>query len=231
MLSKDGQRVASLSRPSLAFLLLNLLLLGSWAWLAQDRLPLPLVVGVALLAAAGEFYLSRDPAASEAFARREHLASLFARAPAARRNALTDEATGLYNRWYLEKRLEEEAARCRRFDLSMAVIVVRTGVVEIADMSNDSWQAASADAAQRCLRIVRSVDIGGFLGPLEFAICFVHCTRAGAEAAAGRIRQELFDYAPQFGVALYPDDNCEPRALVDCARLRSRSAATLARAA
>ena len=124
------------------------------------------------------------------------------------------------------RRLAENGARpeAHAFDHPMAVVVVRAGLVDLPDMSNDDWQAKSADAAQRCQRIVRRVDLSAFLAPLEFAICLVHCDRAGAEAALARIKEELADYECEGGAAVFPDDECEPRALIEFARLRSRMA-------
>jgi hypothetical protein len=40
--------------------------------------------------------------------------------------------------------------------------------------------------------------------------------------AAERILQEFREYECQIGIAVYPDDECEPRALIELARVRSR---------
>jgi GGDEF domain-containing protein len=140
------------------------------------------------------------------------------------RRGIRDETTGLLNRWYLEQRLDEEAARCSRYGYSMAVVVMKAVAVDLARFSLDSWQDESAEAAKRCALVVRSVDLSAALAPFEFALCLVHCDRAGAAAAADRVASEFRDYDCQIGIAVYPADECEPRALIELARVRSRQA-------
>jgi GGDEF domain-containing protein len=139
-----------------------------------------------------------------------------------RRHSIREERTGLYNRWYLEMRVEQEALRCDRYKHSMAVIVVRVGSINLSEFSVDTWQAQSAIAAERVLKVVRNIDLSSFLAPLEFAICLIQCDRPGAERALDRLREELAEYSLDAGVAVYPEDGCEPLALIDLARVRSR---------
>jgi GGDEF domain-containing protein len=138
------------------------------------------------------------------------------------RRGIRDETTGLLTRWYLEQRLDEEAARCDRYGYSMAVVVLKAIAVDLARFSLDSWQQESAEAAKRCALVVRNVDLSAALAPFEFAMCLVHCDRDGAAAAADRIAAEFRDYDCQIGIAVYPLDDCEPRALIEMARVRSR---------
>src|SRR4051812_49267870 len=42
-----------------------------------------------------------------------------------RRTALYDAELGVYQGWYFDLRLREEAARCKRYGLSMAVVIVK----------------------------------------------------------------------------------------------------------
>lgn len=138
------------------------------------------------------------------------------------RRGLRDETTGLLNRWYLEQRLDEEAARCKRYGHSMAVVVFKAVAIDLARFSIDSWQQESAAAAQRAARVVRNVDLSASLAPFEFALCLVHCERTGAEAAMHRMLNAFRDYECRVGIAVYPEDECEPRALIELARVRSR---------
>jgi len=149
--------------------------------------------------------------------------TIITRSAEARRNSIRDETTGLLNRWYLERRLEEEAARCRRYGYSMAVLVIKAGFPHLADLSDDRWQQRTVDAAQRCMRVVRVVDLSAYLAPMEFAICLVHCDREGAESALERLTEELSEYTCLGGIAVFPADGCEPRAMIELARVRSRS--------
>lgn len=137
------------------------------------------------------------------------------------RRGIRDDATGLLNRWYLERRLDEEAARCGRYGHSMAVVVLKAVAIDLNRFSVDSWQGESAEAARRAAHVVRNVDLSAALGPFEFAMCLVHCDRTGAEAAITRITAEFQDYECRIGIAVFPEDDCQPRALIELARVRS----------
>jgi GGDEF domain-containing protein len=191
-------------------------------WLAAALLVL------AVSALEGFLWLGTRQTRSEPAANEPRLAALFHRSALARQSSIRDDTTGLLNRWYLESRIEQEAARCRRYDLSTAVIVVRTGLIRLSEMSLDGWQSRSADAAQRTLQSVRITDLTASLAPFEFAICLVHCDREGAERAAERLQAELEDLTCDVGIAIYPEDNCEPRAMIELARVRSHSSARAA---
>jgi GGDEF domain-containing protein len=137
-----------------------------------------------------------------------------------RRHAILDDTTGLYTRWYFERRVKEEAARCRRYAHSMAIVVLRVDEVDLTTFSTDGWQKRSQSAAERAAITVREVDIAAALSPFEYAICLVHCDRNGANAAVERIARQLHEYRCEAGVAIYPEEALEPKALVDVARAR-----------
>ncbi len=137
-----------------------------------------------------------------------------------RQGTIRDETTGLCTRWYLEYRLDEEAARCRRYNHSMSVVVLRTGILDLASFSTDEWQVRSTEAARRAASIVRNVDLSAALTPFEFAICLVHCDRAGAQRAVERLTMELSDYNCEAGISIYPDDGLDPSAMIEVARTR-----------
>jgi GGDEF domain-containing protein len=207
----------------LLYLGVNLLLAGSIVWLAAGRLAVVpavlLAFGLACLEVAMWFMIVRS---REAPAPDNRLVTMMERSAHARRFSIRDEATGLLNRWYLERRLDEEAARCKRYGYSMAVIVLRAAVPQISTMSIDNWQEQSADAAQRCLAVVRNVDLSALLGPFEFAICLVHCDRNGAEAALNRLVRELREYNCSAGISVLPEDDVAPSAMIELARVRSQ---------
>ncbi|HEX5139696.1 MAG TPA: diguanylate cyclase [Dehalococcoidia bacterium] len=148
--------------------------------------------------------------------------SLMERSNDARRNSIRDESTGLLNRWYLERRLEEEAGRCKRYGYSMAVVVLKCAILDRSGISADGWQVESATAAHRCAQVIRTVDLSSSLAPFEFAICLVHCDEDGAQRAIDRMIAEMKEYECSVGVAVYPDDDCQPRAMIELARVRSR---------
>jgi GGDEF domain-containing protein len=225
-------RLVPLHGLQLLLLPLTLFLNAGLVWLARD---LPVATLAALIAGIsfveGLLWLrSGSEGAGKngqavVSADETRLATLIQRSADVRRNSIRDEATGLYNRWYLDMRLEEEGARCRRYGLSMAVIVLRTGSVNLADMSIDGWQGQAAEVALATLQVVRTADLSASLGPNEFAICLVHCHRAGAESVGKRLIEQLSGFKCETGIAAYPEDNCEPRALLELARVRVRAPA------
>ncbi|HEX5368518.1 MAG TPA: hypothetical protein VFY10_03805 [Dehalococcoidia bacterium] len=147
--------------------------------------------------------------------------SLMERSNEQRRTAIRDDSTGLLNRWYLDRRLDEEAARCKRYGYSMAIVTLRAAVLDLPGISVDGWQVEAAQAAHRAVQVIRNVDLSASLAPFEFALCLVHCDRDGAERVVERLVRELRDYDCSIGVSVYPDDNCEPAALIELARVRS----------
>jgi hypothetical protein len=70
--------------------------------------------------------------------------------------------------------------------------------------------------------VIRTVDLSSSLAPFEFAICLVHCDEDGAQRAIDRMIAEMKEYECSVGVAVYPDDDCQPRAMIELARVRSR---------
>lgn len=222
--------LASLPRTAIAFLALNLLLVGSWAWFASTRLPIPAVGVIAFIALVGEVFALRSLLTTQRVAAPEpnRMLSLQRRTSQIRRGSIRDDVTGLYHRWYFELRLEEEAARCRRYKLSLAVIVLKAGVVEISSFHSDEWREQAEEAARKTVGVVRTVDLSTALAPLEFAVCLVHCDYAGAERAVERLIAELDGFNCEAGIAVYPDNNCEPAALIELARGRARPVAMAA---
>jgi GGDEF domain-containing protein len=205
---------------------INVALVVTCAAFASTILPLPVAIAMAfaLLGIEGLIWrrLTSEPSNPPMQLRGPERISELINRRDTRKHAIREETTGLYNRWYLEMRVEQEALRCDRYSHSMAVIVISAGAINLSEFSADSWQNQSAQAAERCLRVVRNIDLSAFLAPLEFAICLIQCDRTGAEHALNRLRNELSEYSLDAGVAVYPEDGCEPLALIDLARVRSR---------
>jgi diguanylate cyclase (GGDEF)-like protein len=221
------------SRSLAAASVISLILLATWFRLALEIMApaLALVLAAAFGASLFVTWLAHgaDQAEKAGAAGENLLTQLGIEGRGRRRLAIYDETSGLYNRWYLDLRLQEEAERCDRYGLSMAVIVMKLSV-GLTDLSEDTWGRAAADLAQRMARTVRSVDLTASLGPMEFAICLVHCNRAGAERAIARLRRDVAVREAEIGLAVYPEEQCEPRALIELARGRARPLALLAAA-
>jgi GGDEF domain-containing protein len=210
------------NRATIAFLITNLAIAVSLLWLSQVDLDTEVAIALGaniIVVEVGLWYVMLRVQRPQ---QEPRIVSILERSAQARRFSIRDEATGLLNRWYLERRLNEEAARCKRYGYSMAVVALKTAVPNLSGISIDGWQDQSADAAQRCLTVIRNVDLSALLGPFEFAICLVQCDRAGAEQAIERLVDELAEYDCTAGIAILPDDDCEPSAMIELARMRSQ---------
>jgi GGDEF domain-containing protein len=137
-----------------------------------------------------------------------------------RRTAMYDSSVGLYQRWYLEQRLKQECARCKRYGLSLAIVVVRFTRLDRGKFPEDEWQTEAVQAAHVTATSIRNVDLAAIIADQEFAISLVHCDYAGAELAMVRIAQSLAAHDFQMGLAVYPDDDLEPAPLIELARSR-----------
>ena len=125
-----------------------------------------------------------------------------------RRLAIYDQRTGLLARWYFELRLLEETHRCKRYGLPMAVLTLRTST---------KTGEESAEQTSVVARSLRSTDLAADLGVGQFAICLLHNDRTAAALVLRRLMRELDDNDCQVGMAVYPDDECEGKALVELA--------------
>jgi len=211
-------------RPTLIAAGIVVLLFGIvWTLSAWDLSFVGSFLAAMVVAAAvgAGIHLFKSISSREPRERGNRLLELMQRSTDARRG-IRDETTGLLNRWYLERRLDEEGARCQRYGHSMAVVVIKAVAVDLTRFSLDGWQQESAEAAARAASVIRNVDLSASLAPFEFALCLVHCDRTGADAALERITTEFKDHDCQVGIAVYPEDECEPRALIELARVRSR---------
>lgn len=206
-----------------ASLLCNAVLIGCVLWAASTGLSLFVILPLFLAVSIGEFLLWKAflwPGRRERDTTTDRRIDVLGAVATRRRSSIMDETTGLYTRWYFDRRIDEEAARCTRYKHSMAVVVLRVDVVDLTTFSLDGWQKRSLEAAQRAAKVVREVDISAALSPFEFAICLVHCDRQGAYHALDRMMSQLPDYNCEAGVAVFPDEGHEPSTLVELAHAR-----------
>jgi diguanylate cyclase (GGDEF)-like protein len=133
-------------------------------------------------------------------------------------NAATDPLTGLYNRRLFEEYFEKELNRARRYDLSLALIVLDLHVFK---MVNDRFGHPRGDqvlqlAASTLRHSMRTSDFAFRIGGDEFALLL---PQSDAEHAATLGRRVHANFAgvlqPQhmdiplgldFGLAVYPQD-------------------------
>lgn len=218
-------RLFSWERASLGLLFLNFGL-GIWLiWRIHDGIEVTLLTWVALsiLLQAMIWTVSKSRPREVIPANLDALVSRFRRSDEGRRSAIFDEPTQLYHRWYLELRLEEEAERCTRYGISMAVVAFKPGLIDLESFSEDTWRQRAADSARRAAGLVRKVDLAAAISPMEYVICLVHCDRPGAERAIERLAEELSEYDCKAGIAVFPEDQREPAKLIETAMVRCRS--------
>ena len=140
---------------------------------------------------------------------------------ALRRSAMYDRDLGLYQKWYFDLRLEEEAARCRRYGLSMAVLIVKAFPFE-ENNPTAGWRDEAAAMAFVASGAIRAGDLCASTGPLEFSFLLLHCDAAGALAASDRLATAFAPIRCHIGTCLYPEDRIPVGDMIQMAR---RSAA------
>lgn len=146
--------------------------------------------------------------------------------------SITDPLTGLYNRRFLKKRMEEELARSTRQNLSLTVILIDLDNFKIY---NDLCGHLAGDRAlKRLAKILsdsaRQMDVVTRYGGEEFCVILPGTSKKESIFVAERIRREIeheeFPYEenlPQgrltasIGVASYPDDGTSDTVLLKAA--------------
>jgi diguanylate cyclase (GGDEF)-like protein len=125
-----------------------------------------------------------------------------------RDRVVRDELTQLYNYRYFRERLQQEARRCQRFNLSLSLLVVD---VDDFKSVNDRWgheqgNQALKQLAQVLKESVREVDVVTRYGGEEFAIVLPATMKSGALVAAEKIRSLVEQTPFHFGEAA-PSEN------------------------
>jgi diguanylate cyclase (GGDEF)-like protein len=138
-------------------------------------------------------YLYKPVAEKELVARVSVMVRLKAAEDEVRRISVTDELTGLYNRRFLRKRLEEEISRARRSQLPLSVVMMD---LDHFKNINDSYGHATGDkvlcaVAEVLENSLRHGDIFGRWGGEEFMIFLPGNDREGAEITAERLRAAI----------------------------------------
>ncbi|MBS3898919.1 MAG: diguanylate cyclase [Dethiobacter sp.] len=137
------------------------------------------------------------------------------------RDAVTDELSGLFNHRFFHHCLEKEVDRVRRYQFSLALVIID---LDNFKQYNDKWGHPQGDKALACAaRIlqdtVRASDTVARCGGEEFAIILPQTTLTQAKQLCERIR-EVMESTPiplqkgektepltaSFGVAVYEQD-------------------------
>lgn len=107
--------------------------------------------------------------------------------------SVTDAMTGLSNRRYLERRLDEEILRSKRHRFPMSLLMLD---VDEFKSYNDKFGHPAGDIALKIVanvltEILRGDDVAARYGGEEFAVLLPQTTSTEASAIAERIRQRI----------------------------------------
>jgi diguanylate cyclase (GGDEF)-like protein len=147
------------------------------------------------------------------------------------RLSLTDALTGIANRRHLEKHLELELARARRYGYPLAVVMLD---IDHFKRFNDTYGHLAGDKVlQGLAKLIaseaRTSDLVGRYGGEEFLIICAHTDLNGALTLAERIRKSVEEkliishngkelrVTVSAGVAIFPDDATDEVSLIEAA--------------
>ena len=124
----------------------------------------------------------------------ELAAQEFAReAERSKAEAMRDAPTGLYNRRAMQKLMDAEEIRCRRYGHSACMIVIDlNGLKSVNDQHGHAAGDAMIRRAADAIKLAsRDVDLVGRIGGDEFVVMAIECDEYAGDAVAGRIRSNL----------------------------------------
>ncbi|OMG52075.1 hypothetical protein BJN45_15595 [Azonexus hydrophilus] len=142
-----------------------------------------------------------------------------------------DVLTGLPNRFSLYERLDQGMAFARRFEKSLAIMLIDLDHFKTINdtLGHNIGDQLLIQVARRLQQSVRESDIVARLGGDEFVVVLSGVEKAGdgvAEIASKVVTQLAAPYAiagaelrtsPSIGICLYPDDATEISELIKCA--------------
>ncbi len=144
----------------------------------------------------------------------------FLRLYKARRLALHDELTDLYNNRYLKEYLKQESIRALRYNTKFSIIFLDLdGLKEINDSYGHIYGAKTLKELGKLLKKhTRSSDVVGRFGGDEFIIVIFGASKKEAKSVAERLRKKIKEnvflkeegynikLTASFGIASFPED-------------------------
>ncbi|GMU51404.1 MAG: hypothetical protein AMXMBFR33_05500 [Candidatus Xenobia bacterium] len=141
--------------------------------------------------------------------------------------SVLDGLTNLYNRRYMEQRLDKELSYARRFHHPLSFFMVD---IDWFKKLNDTYGHQAGDAVLRIVselftKALREYDIVARYGGEEFAVILPSTPRSKAASIAERLRasvaeedvshqHQLIPVSVSVGVATYPEDGQSSEALI-----------------
>lgn len=132
---------------------------------------------------------------------------------------ITDHLMGIYNRRYLDRRLEEEAARAQRYDLPLSVLMID---IDQFKRINDTYghQAGDmvlANLAALVRQTIRKSDLVARYGGEEIVVLAPETAASNAANLGENIRQKVES------IILVPPDKCGGQTVHMCRSGRIKS--------
>ena len=120
--------------------------------------------------------------------------------------SITDPLTGVYNRRYLDRRLEEEINRAKRYDLPLSILLID---IDHFKQVNDTYghqvgDSLLIDLSKMILSHIRTSDVAARYGGDELLILAQNATLASATTLGERLRENVEQNQP--GFASNPDE-------------------------
>lgn len=130
------------------------------------------------------------------------------------REIITDSLTGVFNRRYLDCRLNEEVLSARRYKQPLSVMLLD---IDHFKQINDKYGHQTGDQVlialgKSTMEVLRETDVLTRYGGEEFLIIAPHTPLAGAIKLAERVRQRIETH--DFGLPKAPDAAHNPKVTV-----------------
>lgn len=128
--------------------------------------------------------------------------------------SITDPLTGVYNRRYLDRRLEEEINRAKRYDLPLSILLID---IDRFKQVNDTYGHQVGDSllihlSKVILSHIRTSDVAARYGGDELLILAQNATLDSATTLAERLRQNVEEDQPE--LSSDPDEEQDFRVTV-----------------
>lgn len=146
--------------------------------------------------------------------------------------AVTDPLTGLFNRRYFERRLEDELGRARRFHETLAICLADLDSFKVIndEHGHPAGDEVLVSVSKIFTRQLRAYDVAARIGGDEFAFVFLNTPEEKLPVITDRLRTSLsggvttpsgtFMLSASLGAAVFPDDGPDARKLLAVADSR-----------